>query len=139
MWFPYAFTSPDEAQLQRRRQLFDAYGQFAQISVLIPLVLYRVPFIFRFISSKFHSSRAWSKTKEHSSPLVSRFDEQSVEPERIESSSWRKVRWHLDQDVLPSYGTWRVVSIATLWTIWLVFLAVKDTGDGMSISLFVVP
>ncbi|KAL8924802.1 MAG: hypothetical protein Q9172_002517 [Xanthocarpia lactea] len=128
----YAFTTINEAQIQRRRYLLDSYGQLAQWSVLFPLFTYQTLLFSRFL---FHKSVASSKekTKRHASPLVSRFDEQSVTLKSSEVSRWNLFQWLLDQDVLlgvssSSGGTWRVLLIASAWTIWLSVLAVRDTG-----------
>ncbi|KAL9001059.1 MAG: hypothetical protein Q9188_005550 [Gyalolechia gomerana] len=129
MRFLYSFTSPDEAQLQQRRHSLDIYGQFAQVSILFPLICYHLPSLFRFLQNKFRLFLSPRKTKEHASPFVSSFDESSLAPQQISKSSWPRVRWLLDEEILPGWGTWRVLLIATLWTIWLFLLAIRDTGD----------
>lgn len=134
MRFLYSFTSLDEAQLQQRRHTLDIYGQFAQVSILFPLICYHLPSLFRFLRTKFRLFLSPRKTKEHASPFVSSFDESSLAPQQISKSSWPRVRWLLDEEILPGWGTWRVLLIATLWTIWLFLLAIRDTGDGMSKS-----
>ncbi|KAL8938052.1 MAG: hypothetical protein Q9216_004104 [Gyalolechia sp. 2 TL-2023] len=70
-----------------------------------------------------------SKRKDHASPLVSSFGESSLAPEKNPDLRLGRVRWLLDAEILPGWGTWRVLLMATLWTIWLLFLAIKDTGD----------
>lgn len=131
MWFHFAFTSPDEAGLHRRRQLLDAYGQAAQLSALILLLAYRVPDLFQFLKTKFGLSQSQSKRKEHTSPVVARFGEDPIEIREGRSSIWSRLAWSLDQEISPGWGTWRVLLIAAIWTIWLLVLAIKDTGDGM--------
>lgn len=136
MQFPYSFTSPDEAQLQQRRHLLDTYGRLAQFSILIPLICYCSPSVLRFLQDNVSTIQPSGKTKEHASPVVSRFGEISPGPQQTVTSQWRRVRWLLDDEILPGWGTWRVLLIATLWTVWLFVLAIRDTGDGMSIFLF---
>ncbi|KAL8782289.1 MAG: hypothetical protein Q9213_005524 [Squamulea squamosa] len=133
MSLPYGFTSPDKAQLQRRRQLLDAYGQLAQLSALLVLFAYQFFFVIRCLLHKICSSPD-DYGKEHASPVVSRFGERILESSPNENSKWRRVEWFLDQDVswgakYPSWGTRRVLLLASVWTIWLFILAIKDTGD----------
>ncbi|KAL8729744.1 MAG: hypothetical protein Q9166_004573 [cf. Caloplaca sp. 2 TL-2023] len=137
MAFFYAFTSLDETQLQQRRHLLDLYGQFAQFSALVPLLAYQVLLVVQFLRSKINPSAQRHK-KEHTSPVVSRFDERSVEVDPSQISRRGRFQWFLDQevslrlplDIRPSnWGTWRVLLIAAFWTIWLFILTVRDTGN----------
>ncbi|KAL8901304.1 MAG: hypothetical protein Q9207_005261 [Kuettlingeria erythrocarpa] len=129
MWFPYAFTNPDEAGLHRRRHLLDRYGQVAQWSALIPLLALQVPFLFLRLKSYFNAPRFRAKVKEHASPVVERFGVLSVKTDETRNSVWNRMAWRLDQEVSPGWGTWRVFLVAALWTAWLFVLAVRDTGD----------
>lgn len=135
MWFPYAFTNPDEAGLRRRRQLLDTYGQVAQLSALILLFAFRLPFLVRWLKRRFRLAPIWGKAKEHSSPVVERFGAPSVGKEDARTSIWSRIAWQLDQEVWPGWGTWRVLLVAALWTAWLFVLAISDTGDGMSMPV----
>ncbi|KAL9007584.1 MAG: hypothetical protein Q9173_007177, partial [Seirophora scorigena] len=130
MRFPYTFTSPDEAQLQRRRHLLDTYGQVAQISASIPLLAYQIPLLVRLLKDRIvYSSRSRSGAKEHASPVTPSFGRQNVEGAESQTSWWDRLAWRLDEEVLPGWGTWRVLLVATLWTAWLLLLAIRDTGD----------
>lgn len=132
MQFPYSFTSPSEAQLQRRRHLLDTYGQLAQVSALIPLLACHVPLLVRFAWRRFLSAQSPRQAKGHASPVTSRFGEQSERTEHIRVKQLGHVQWLLDQKIYRGWGAWKVLLIAVLWTTWLFILAVRDTEDGMS-------
>ncbi|KAL8915299.1 MAG: hypothetical protein Q9171_000169 [Xanthocarpia ochracea] len=131
MSISYAFTTINETQIQRRRYLLDSYGQLAQWSVFFPLFAYQTLLFTTFLFHKFVPSSK-GKTKRHASPLVSLFDEQSVTLKPSQVYRWNLFQWFLDQDVFlvvtSGWGTWRVLLIASAWTIWLSILAVRDTG-----------
>ncbi|KAL8737369.1 MAG: hypothetical protein Q9181_001744 [Wetmoreana brouardii] len=129
MPFLYSFTSPDEAQLQRRRRLLDVYGQSAQLSALIPLLVFQLPLLVRILNGRFLSTWSRYPHKEHASPVVSRFGEQYADPGKSETRRWGRFPWLLDQQVAQGWGTWTVLLTATLWTAWLFVLAIKDTGN----------
>ncbi|KAL8770222.1 MAG: hypothetical protein Q9209_004064 [Squamulea sp. 1 TL-2023] len=133
MSLPYSFTSLDKAQLQCRRHLLDAYGQFAQFSALLVLVAHQLFFVVRCLLHKIRPSR-YEHGKEHASPGIPHFGERFLEPSPNGNSKWKRFEWLLDQDVSwgaesSSWGTWRVLLIATVWTVWLFILAIKNTGD----------
>lgn len=128
----YRFVSLDQAQLARRRQLLDSYGQFAQISgLMIPLFAFQIFFAVRLILRKIRSSKHGQRKKERESPRVSSFPKSIAKPS---SSSWARFRWALDEQMFPGWGTKREWLVGALWTIWLLLLVVKDTGDGALIS-----
>ncbi|KAI4254144.1 MAG: hypothetical protein L6R42_007314, partial [Xanthoria sp. 1 TBL-2021] len=129
----YGFRSLDETQLQRRRHLLDFYGQAAQLSALLVLLSYQIIYVVRLFLQQLRPS-PYKHTKDHASPIVSHFQEQSLDTKQDRISIWRRFNWFLDQDVSwaaksSGWGTWRVILIASIWTIWLSVLAVKDTDD----------
>ncbi|KAL8867260.1 MAG: hypothetical protein Q9174_005777 [Haloplaca sp. 1 TL-2023] len=133
MQFPYAFTNPNEAQLQKRRHLLDTYGQIAQISVLLPLFASYVPFLVRYAQNKYLSAKDPRQGKEHASPIQSGFDTQAKSVEKTGDDRWvriwKSLRWDLDQEVFPGWGTWRILLTTLLWIAWLFVLAISNTGD----------
>ncbi|KAL9592916.1 MAG: hypothetical protein Q9179_006252 [Wetmoreana sp. 5 TL-2023] len=128
MPFIYSFTSPNEAQLQRRRHLLDFYGQFAQLSALALLLLVQIPLLVRAVKSRFRSTLSSNPRKEHPSPVVSRFGKRFVNTEKTDIPRWRRLEWLLDGQIAQGWGTWRLLLTATLWTIWLFILATGHTG-----------
>ena len=126
----YAFVSLDEVQLKRRRELLDRYGQIAQFSALVPLLLVYISFLVRLMSNKYHFSIFERSRKAHQSPRVSTFKESTAGAWKIK---WRRLNWALDDEVLQrcdGWGTRREWVVAGVWALWLLVLVVKDTGDG---------
>jgi hypothetical protein len=157
MAFPYHFPSNSPAQSSRRRQLLDAYGQFAQIStIMLPLFCFQISFIVRFLLKKLRlrqnkygystlrpSSSRPPRQKVRQSPRVATFSSQQAGSDAVEEEEmkgkklsgsigrwWTRFRWALDGPVATGWGTWREWSIAASWTAWLMLLVIKDTGDG---------
>ena len=120
------FATLDAAQSDRRRELLDSYGQVAQLSALIPLLAFPTTFLIRFATQKVKRFRGPAE-KEHQSPQVSRF------PKTFKYSSnawWGRLQWELDEEVFEGWGTRKLWLVGGLWTLWLLVLAIKDTGDG---------
>lgn len=127
----YSFVSLDGVQLKRRRELLDRYGQIAQFSALVPLLLIYLSFLVRLLASKYNISIFGRPQKAHQSPRVSSFRQSTAGAWRIR---WRRLNWALDDEVLQGWDGWgtrREWAIAGLWALWLLVLVVKDTGDGM--------
>ena len=125
MGFPYHFVNLDDEQNLRRRELLDGYGQFAQLSILLLPLIYQLC-----LGVHLLISRSWSAqpqaVKEHQSPVVSSFKK----PDRRPSTNLlARVRWFLDEEVLEGWNTRQEWLVASLWTVWLLVLVFKDTGD----------
>ena len=130
----YAFVSLNAEQLGKRRQLLDRYGQIAQLSALVPLLLIYFTYLLRSVSSKYRIPFLGNPQKEHQSPRVSTFRESTAGSWR---TKWRRLNWAFDDEVLngwDGWGTKREWAIAGLWALWLLVLVFRDTGDGMYIS-----
>lgn len=123
----YRFVRLDPAQETHRRQLLDNYGQFAQISALIPLLSFQFIFATRFLVRKWNGYGH----KPHQSPRPSVFPK----PNQLTKSSFpARLRWALDEEVSRGWGTRLEWLIGAVWTIWLLLLTMKDTGHGGCIS-----
>ena len=132
MGFLYSFTTPDAAQLKEWRRLLDFYGQFAQLSALIPLLAYPVFYYAnKFLSERFRLLSGKAPPKERTSPIVSRFGDQTQDEISPRDTRWARIEWFLDSEIWQGWGTWRELLIGTLWALWLLFLCIKDTKDGM--------
>ena len=121
------FVALDDAQSARRRQLLDSYGRVAQFSGLFLLLAFPAFSAFRLAIKRVR----WflgPVEKEHQSPLVSTFPKHLKKPS---NAWWGRVRWALDEQVVEGWGTRLEWLIASLWALWLLVLATKDTGDGM--------
>ena len=130
MGFFYSFVSPNAQQLERRRQLLDRYGQIAQLSALVPLLVIYISFFLRFFLNRYAISFFGSGRKAHQSPRVSTFRASTVGSWKVK---WRRLNWALDDEVLQGWGGWgtrREWVVAGVWALWLLVLVVKDTADG---------
>ena len=126
MGFPYHFVTLNDEQNLRRRQLLDGYGQFAQLSILLLPLMYQLCLGLRLLISRIWPSKSPQPAKEHQSPVVSSFKQ----PARGYSRNFiAQTRWFLDGEVLTGWGTRQEWLIASLWTMWLLVLVFKDTGD----------
>ena len=122
------FVALNPAQTSHRRELLDRYGQVAQISALIPLLAFPAYRALYNAVKRFKTDVDGPAQKERQSPQVSGF------PTKFDNASgnWRgRVQWALDEDVAEGWGTRRQWGIAGLWTLWLLLLAMNETGDGM--------
>lgn len=128
MGFHYHFVDLDDAQKARRRELLDSYGHLAQLSAIIfPLLLFQFFFLTRFIVRKLQASRNGRLGKARQSPQLASFAE-SPKPAAV---LWRRIRWEMNEQVIQGWGTRAEWMIAGLWTMWLLLLVVRDTGDGV--------
>ena len=125
MGFPYHFVSLNNEQDLRRRQLLDGYGQFAQLSILLLPLIYQLCLGIRLLISRIWTSNTQA-LKEHQSPVVSSFKK----PTRgYPTNLLARIRWFLDGELLEGWNTRQEWLIAGLWTMWLLVLVFKDTGD----------
>lgn len=113
-----------DEQKDRRRQLLDRYALIAQLTMLIPLLITQLSFLFK---------RLWAPgsgrvKKERGSPLPANPPSRRICPCLV---TGRKVAWWLDGPIARGWGTRREWIVAGLWAAWLLVLVVKDTGDGM--------
>ncbi|KAG8534105.1 uncharacterized protein KY384_000949 [Bacidia gigantensis] len=126
MGFPYHFIDLDDEQLQRRRNLLDNYGQFAQLSILSLPLLYQLSRGIKLLGSRLSRRRDYQPLKEQRSPVP--FNRQH-ERATVSIWSWRRLKWWLDTELAPGWETRKEWLFAILWMAWLLFLVTKDTGD----------
>ena len=138
MGFFYSFVSPDPQQLERRRQLLDRYGQIAQLSALVPLLVIYISFFLRSFLNKYAIPFFGSGQKAHQSPRVSTFRASTPGSWKVK---WRRLNWALDDEVLrgwDGWGTRREWAIAGVWVLWLLVLVFRDTTNGAYSSLYLL-
>lgn len=126
MGFPYRFVTLNDEQNLRRRQLLDTYGQFAQLSILLLPLTYQLCLGMRLLISRIWPSKSAQATKEHRSPVVSNFKQPTS---GYLTNLPTRIRWFLDEEVFEGWNTRQEWLIASLWTMWLLVLVFKDTGD----------
>ena len=132
MTWPYRLdVSLDEEQQAHRRRLLDAYGQFAQLSVLLLPLFYQLSLAIRLIAGRVLATKRPDIVKDHQSPVVST-------PRKPDATSttatWERLRWVSEGEVMKGWGPWQQWLLAQLWASWLLVLVVKDTENGMSFS-----
>ncbi|MCJ1228147.1 hypothetical protein MMC12_004808 [Toensbergia leucococca] len=123
MNWPYHFISLDAAQSARQRHLLDSYALFAQCSILILLLALQIPHLIRFVKSNHNSSRDGYA---HQRPERLATARRGVSPSR---ALWIRLKWFMGEEILRGWGTrweWFVVGV---WTMWLLVLIFRDTGD----------
>lgn len=128
MAWPYHFVDLSDDQIYARRELLDRYGSYAQLSCLIPVALYQLYCLASWVLSERRrakvdytavpSSLVLRKSKDSALSLVTR--------------KWRIFQWWLGSEIYPGLGTNGDWILATLWTMWLIFLCTCQTGDGES-------
>lgn len=129
MGFPYHFVTLNEDQTSRRRQLLDDYGHFAQLSVLlIPLFLHLSLGLSFILETTWRRPGAEPK-KQRQSPMTSDHKDRHFVAHQS-GLSLAKIRWRLGNEIAPGWGTWNHWLFGITWTLWLLLLVVKDTGDG---------
>lgn len=129
MGWPYRFLNLDEAERHARRHTLDRYASYAQLSSLIPVALVLLYRIGRW-AAKSAASRKGSYNAIPNSPAL-KFERQS------ERGAWQtqinKLRWWLAGDFHlfgQLYGQRDQWVFGGLWTIWLLFLCIAETGQG---------
>jgi hypothetical protein len=133
MW---KFVDLNDEEKALRRQNLDAYGQVAQLSALIPLLL-----VLLWSVAKWSGQRFWPHDDILNPPgsPYAKYGRSSVASGlgfRVKRA-WRRFRWWCADEL--RLGTWTVGSKGELlggmlWATWLAYLCIADTGDGMSYS-----
>ena len=116
MGFIYSFVSLNPEQLAERRQLLDFYGQVAQLSALVPIVVIYLSYIFRNVLKRFPGSSGRRSTKAHQSPRVSNF-QRSASPGPW-ALRWRRFKWALNEEIIKGWDGWGTKGVwatAVLW------------------------
>lgn len=135
MAWPYHFLKLTDQQIQHRRQLLDRYGLYSQLSALLPIIVYQLYKLGVWV----HSERKRSKTGYTEVPSSPGAKKARTSTPGGVVRQWRSLTWWFGGEVAPKLGLglkgqW----IATgAWMMWLSFLCVYETGDGMYISFVV--
>jgi hypothetical protein len=138
MGWPYQFLTLDETERHARRVTLDRYAGYAQLSSFIPVVLFLLFRIARW-AAKSAASRKGSYDAVPNSPAL-KFQREST------WSGWQtqvnKLRWWLAGDVYlfgQLSGQRDQWIFGGVWTIWLLFLCVAETGQGEYLVTMRVP
>jgi hypothetical protein len=131
MDWPYHFVTLSEAQRHERRILLDRYGLYAQLSgFLVPVTLFLLLKLAHRILRK-ASDRSVAYDAVPTSPGVKH---QRINPTNSLSARLRRALWWLGGDVGfagQNLGRRDELISGGVWTTWLLFLCVNETGSGM--------
>lgn len=133
MVFGYGFPSLTHEDKLLRRQSLDLYACIAHYSALAPAILYLVYRIFRRVASQIKPGQSSEQGRYAAVP-----PSPIVKAQRLDSSGrlavqWRKIVWWLGDDVYFGRSHWGQRDewvLGAAWTIWLLVLCVKGTGNG---------
>ena len=130
MKWPYHFVSPDAEGLAQRRRLLDGYANYAQLSATALLLFVKLDLILHQYLAKLRRStrEADRRSLEHDKkPPAKSFLNGLLRSFLDQENIWF---WQLDDEMLQEWGTKREIFSAVSYAAWLLFLVLKDTGDG---------
>ncbi|KAK4984739.1 hypothetical protein LTR50_006418 [Elasticomyces elasticus] len=130
MKFLWHFIDLDKQQKQERRRLLDRHALIAQSSILVPLLILQLYFV---------SRRTWkrvlrknSDSEEPSSPFLKVERSKRIPRTRKVGVLWTRAKWWAGEPVEvfeTRLGRRGELVGAVVWTAWLMFLCVVQTGD----------
>jgi hypothetical protein len=125
MAWPYQFITLDQDEKHARRLLLDRYGAFAQLSALVPIIVYQLYRLGVWVFSERQRSKA--TYTELSSPIRKKYKQ--AKPGSI-ASKGRIIKWWLGDEVVSRWGSRGHWIAGISWAAWLLFLCVHETGHG---------
>ena len=131
MAWPYHFLTVDPDQKHERRLLLDRYGAFAQLSALVPIIVYQLYRLGVWVYSERQRSKATYTAL--SSPARKKYNHASS---GNMAKRWRAVKWWLGDDLVTGWGPRGHWIAGISWASWLLFLCINETGDGMPLFPF---
>ncbi|KAF2275094.1 uncharacterized protein EI97DRAFT_434662 [Westerdykella ornata] len=123
MAFGYAFVNLDEQHKHARRILLDYYPVVAQLSVLVILGLFQLSIILGWLLRRFQVSE-----RSRSPSLSKRFSRNTLWVRRFQHAL-ETLRWWMRKPVMTECGTRGEWILGGLWTVWLLYLCVAQTGN----------
>ena len=121
-----------EEQKHDRRILLDRYGVYAQLSALIPILGYQLYRLAIWVS--FARQRSKVRYSEVPSSPVSKHGRDSKTGSVV--TKWREIKWWLGGEVADGWGIRGQWVAGIVWSCYLLYLCVKETGDGMFLLSF---
>jgi len=131
MGWPYHFVDLNDGQKLQRRQLLERYGVIAQVSVVLPLLVFQARLLSFWISRNISHSAGVDSP---SSPYLKSAQKQTRSSVRSLKVSFRRWQWWAGESVNlfgNHLGTRGEVLGAAVWFAWLLLLCFLQTGDGM--------
>lgn len=127
MDWPYHLIDLNEQERNLRRVLLDRYGAYAQLSALVPVFVYQLYRLARWVSSERQRVKP-GYALVPGSPASKKY---KSSPQGALSRKLGAILWWLEGDVVQGWGL-RLHWIAGIaWASWLLFLCAAQTGDGM--------
>lgn len=128
MTWPYRiYFNHSDSDKEQRRLLLDRYGLYAQLSILIPIILYN---LYR-LAVWVYSERQRSKVDYSAVPSSPTLKKRRESKRAVWGRKRRSVVWWLRGEVARGWGERGHWIAAGVWGAWLGFLCVHRTGDGM--------
>jgi hypothetical protein len=126
MAWPYSFVSLTEDQKQLRREAISRYGVYAQLSALVPILVFQLYRLWAWVYSERQRS-GLSYSEVPTSPSVKR---NKAKTSGLVLRKWRAMKWWMGEETLEGWGErWQWIGGA-LWTTWLLFLCLHGVGVG---------
>ncbi|KAI1570780.1 ferric reductase like transmembrane component [Pyrenophora tritici-repentis] len=122
--FGYSFETLSKEQQHQRREVLDRYGFAAQWSVLVIFALFQLGFAVAWVLK---SGLTYDQPK---SPSLTKRAGGKLGWLRRTKSASDNMLWWMRKDVIKSWrwGTRGEWVGATIWTVWLFYLCIADTG-----------
>lgn len=131
-WYRFIFKLSEEDKRLRRLTL-DRYGTYAQLSALVPVVVFLIYRLATY-AVKVSAPRKGSYDAVPSSPALKYQRERPASSFMTEVRKWQ---WWLGDDVFLFGQVWGHRDewvFGAIWAFWLLFLCVAETGDGKPAS-----
>lgn len=128
MDWPWRIIALDEAQKTARRQSLDRHAAYAQLSALVPIALFLLYRFMSWVVKRLTPQRGFYSAVP-GSPTLKRARRSTT---GSLASLLRRFAWWFSDDVVFLGKTWGQrdqIIIGIIWTVWLMFLCVVDTGN----------
>lgn len=127
MQWPYHLVDLSSSQKHERRVLLNRYGVYAQLSPLVPILVYR---LYR-LAVWVYLERRRAKAPYDAVPSSPRLKHAKLARSGALRRRWRSAVWWLDGEVREGWGERRLWVLGMIWALWMGVLCVRETGDGM--------
>jgi hypothetical protein len=127
MGWPYHLLDLSSEERDLRRELLDRYGVYAQLSALIPILVFQLYRLWVWVYSERQRSKV-TYSELPSSPIAKHARHASS---GAAIKKWRSMVWWLEGEVASGWGLRGHWIAAGIWAGWLLFLCIHQTGHGM--------
>jgi hypothetical protein len=131
MSWPWQFVAFSTAEVHARRKILDRYGLYAQLSAVIPVAVYQLYRLTKWV----YSERQRTKLDYSEVPTSPSLKRSRASRRGGIFKQWRSFTWWLEGETVPTWGTRGHWLAAILWAFWLIFLSVHKTSHGKDIPI----